>query len=571
MRLYSVEIEGYRSIKGKLNFVVDPKITVVLGANDHGKTNLLDALTHLNPEIIFKKDDDLSFDKVKYPKNFPSLTFKFKMDGGEEKEFKSFMENRLISHLSIKNSDESEERRVESEEKLADYISEIEKTKKEISVLESELPTLTEQMNANPQNQEISKTHREKESEVSIKREIVLNSQKKIDDLNSELEKLEEKSLGHAVTEFSVLKTAEDDDRELIDIVMRFKEEYESAIKKRNALREKADSTLAEIDELKKANKPTEAEALEKELVGIKKELGAAENDLTASRRRGILARKVSKYFEKNGELDLNLIKVPSVKVPSVPPTIEVKRVGVDGGIKMPEIKGVDEDIIYEFFRPKIPRVEIISPFSKVYDSVSRDKIEQNEYSFMRGIFYYAGLEREEWDEVFDRNHTSMKRLEEASKHLNTVLKESWSQGQDLDFELIHDSEKKNIDLVIKDPAVGNRYVPPSKRSSGFTHFFTLKTILRARETEAPARSYIWLFDEPGVHLHPEGQHDLLQVMETLGANNQVIYSTHSLFLINKNFPTRHRLLVKDETGTRMDGKPYSGQWRAAIEALGYA
>src|SRR5262249_25553165 len=44
---------------------------------------------------------------------------------------------------------------------------------------------------------------------------------------------------------------------------------------------------------------------------------------------------------------------------------------------------------------------------------------------------------------------------------------------------------------------------------------------------------------------------------------------THSIFLINKNHPTRHRLITKSGKGTQVDEKPFSGRWRAAIDALG--
>ncbi|MCB9492443.1 MAG: AAA family ATPase, partial [Dehalococcoidia bacterium] len=103
----------------------------------------------------------------------------------------------------------------------------------------------------------------------------------------------------------------------------------------------------------------------------------------------------------------------------------------------------------------------------------------------------------------------------------------------------------------------------------GFTHFFWLKTVLYAREQEQPAKSYIWLFDEPGVYLHPDGQHDLLKVLETLSSTNQVVYSTHSIFMLDKNHPSRHRLILKDADGTRIESKPYAGRWEPARQALG--
>jgi predicted ATP-dependent endonuclease of OLD family len=108
-----------------------------------------------------------------------------------------------------------------------------------------------------------------------------------------------------------------------------------------------------------------------------------------------------------------------------------------------------------------------------------------------------------------------------------------------------------------------------SKRSSGVTQFFTVSMILNARRSKFPANSYIYLFDEPGVYLHPQGQRDLLQVFEKLADENQIVYATHSLFLLNQNFPERHRLVFKDKDGTKIDQKPYQQNWKRATDALG--
>ena len=93
--------------------------------------------------------------------------------------------------------------------------------------------------------------------------------------------------------------------------------------------------------------------------------------------------------------------------------------------------------------------------------------------------------------------------------------------------------------------------------------------VLHARRRKHPANSYIFLFDEPGVFLHPQGQKDLIQGFEQLSTEEQVIYTTHSLFLLNQNFPERHRLIVRDKNGTNVDQKPYRANWRLATDALG--
>src|ERR1700722_18354334 len=57
MRLAKLSIKGYRSIKKEETLVTDERITILIGANDHGKSNLLDALCCLNDANQIKPDD----------------------------------------------------------------------------------------------------------------------------------------------------------------------------------------------------------------------------------------------------------------------------------------------------------------------------------------------------------------------------------------------------------------------------------------------------------------------------------------------------------------------------------
>jgi len=222
-----------------------------------------------------------------------------------------------------------------------------------------------------------------------------------------------------------------------------------------------------------------------------------------------------------------------------------------------------------EWVRTRVPRVELIHPQEELIDVATASTIESEQNDFMRGIFRYAGLKPEEWKTIFSQDDQTEKRLDTASAELNRTLRHAWTQGQKLRFKLSH--QGKEIHLRIDDPSVKKGYVRASRRSSGFTHFFALKTMLHAREQASEASSFLWLFDEPGIYLHPQGQYDLIQELETIAQSNQVVYSTHSIFLINKNYPTRHRLLIKTEGGTTIDQKPYVGQWQSAIESLGLA
>src|SRR5437867_10876795 len=83
MRLVRMEIEGYRSVAARIALHLDPNVTVILGANDHGKSNVLEALTHLNGDKKFDQERDLNWDRTDDPKNFPFLSFEFELDDAD--------------------------------------------------------------------------------------------------------------------------------------------------------------------------------------------------------------------------------------------------------------------------------------------------------------------------------------------------------------------------------------------------------------------------------------------------------------------------------------------------------
>lgn len=420
MRLAKVDIAGYRSISSPITLHLDPNITVILGANDHGKSNLLEALTHLNADKAFDADRDLNWDHVDNPTDFPSLSFEFALD---DKDRATLLE------------------------------------------LARELQTASETTSAHPPS-------------------------------------------APAVSAPAAPTTA--------------------------ATPTAADTTPPP------AVSPTAT-------VAVPAPPTAGESTTPEA--------PPPKPFT----------------LTDIPTTLRLTRRGIQGRITPSALIGLPKELASKFLESHVPRVELIRPQESVADGVGQADLKTEASEFMRGIFYYAGLDALNADPLFSQTDQTLMEIAKASTELNATLKKDWTQGFELQFQLLHDSKASQIVLRIKDPAVEGRLVRASQRSSGFTHFFSLKTVLYARQREHPANSYIFLFDEPGIYLHPTGQYDLLQVLDTIGRSNQSVYSTHSLFMLNKTFPARHRLIVKAGKGTRLDGKPYVERWGPAIEALGFS
>ncbi len=216
------------------------------------------------------------------------------------------------------------------------------------------------------------------------------------------------------------------------------------------------------------------------------------------------------------------------------------------------------------------PRVELfVPPTTNFLDKVSEKDLETPDYEFMQGLFRLAGI----WDirtKMFVQNEETSKVLAEASVKLTQILNDQWNQGKDLGWKLQHTGTNgDHIAIMIQDPSIDRRYTRPSVKSSGFRTYFLLSMIIYARTRGAANNSFIYLFDEPGTYLHPRAQLDLQKSFEAISDEAQLVYTTHSLFLINKNHPDRNKVINKTASGTVIDQKPFIKNWKSVRESLG--
>lgn len=254
-------------------------------------------------------------------------------------------------------------------------------------------------------------------------------------------------------------------------------------------------------------------------------------------------------------------------------PRVRFARMGIPGDLFLNGFPILSlPEAIQDWLVANLPRFELFEGFSGgLQDETDADSLKLPDSEFIQGIFYHAGIEQNEWKDIFTHSDVTTKRLAKASSVLNSHLQQMWGQGQQMTFKLQHKGEggKSTIELRVDDPAVENRVVRLSSKSTGVTHFFRLSMMLHARKMKNPANHYIFLFDEPGLHLHPLGERDLLRAFETLTESFQIIMVTHSLFMLNANYPERYRLVFMGEKGTEIDHKPYKSSWKLATDAFG--
>lgn len=155
--------------------------------------------------------------------------------------------------------------------------------------------------------------------------------------------------------------------------------------------------------------------------------------------------------------------------------------------------------------------------------------------------------------------------IKKAEQQVTDRLRKYWTQDATRQFHInvdrdvlrIHISDGTGVFDFPEDRSLGSRW---------FISFY----INFASRIEHHKENALLLFDEPGIHVHPKGQRDLLPIFEEIGAKYQLIYSTHLPFLINRNFPSRIRVVEKKQKlGTTVNNKPHSSRWKAIRSAVG--
>lgn len=147
-----------------------------------------------------------------------------------------------------------------------------------------------------------------------------------------------------------------------------------------------------------------------------------------------------------------------------------------------------------------------------------------------------------------------------------------WSQ--DRDFSLQVHKDAFHIVFTLKDKT-GQTYTF-DERSGGMQYFLSYFIQREAYRPKDSSRSEILLMDEPDAYLSSMGQQDLMRVFTRYAFPDdgkpaaQVMYVTHSPFLIDKNYPHRIRVLQKGlgEEGTRVVQKAATDKYEPLRSAF---
>jgi predicted ATPase len=174
--------------------------------------------------------------------------------------------------------------------------------------------------------------------------------------------------------------------------------------------------------------------------------------------------------------------------------------------------------------------------------------------------------------------------LEASSNSVTDQVFEYWTQNKQLSVEFrISEPETGAEPPLNEGPILRLRIhnqrhratVPFDERSRGFVWFFSFLAYFSELEDQRRRGGLILLLDEPGLNLHATAQRDLLRFIdERLAPHHQVIYTTHSPFMIQAGRLDRVRTVQDvDHEGTKISAEVFRTDSETVFPlqaALGY-
>lgn len=163
--------------------------------------------------------------------------------------------------------------------------------------------------------------------------------------------------------------------------------------------------------------------------------------------------------------------------------------------------------------------------------------------------------------------------LQSASAQLTEKFRKWWKQG---DYRFRFEADGDHFRIWVSDDRRPEE-VELENRSTGLQWFLSFYLVFLV-ESEGDHAGAILLLDEPGMSLHPLAQKDLSVFFDGLAVTNQLLYTTHSPFLVDADRLERARKVYVSEDGTTKatadlragdGGESQKGASYAVLAALG--
>jgi predicted ATP-dependent endonuclease of OLD family len=194
------------------------------------------------------------------------------------------------------------------------------------------------------------------------------------------------------------------------------------------------------------------------------------------------------------------------------------------------------------------------------------------DFKTMKNLFDLSGLDVEQLQAYESEGDKESKSIlcHQSSTDITGAINKYWVQRR---YTVTFDVDGRILTVYVHDN-VNPSPVALYDRGKGFRWYFSFYVNFNA-ETKDELKDCVLLLDEPGLHLHASAQEDLLRVIEKLSQKNQIIYTTHSPFMIYKDKLETVHTVNEDKTKESTISAKYWGSDKDTLFplrlALGYS
>lgn len=522
MKLLRFRVKNFRSVEDS-GWIETSEVTTLIGTNESGKTNLLIPLWKLNPA----KDGEIN-PITDYPrKNYNEIRSLEEKPVFIEAQFQ--INSQLISEvIEITKAKKDEVDTVSISRQFDDmYIVDFPNENKhrtiEKEIIDRNLDLMTQEV--------LSITNADKIEEIKEGLLTILSRIK--EKLNTFNAKIGKKEVEEVRNVFSVGIT------KIIPQVHEDNSNEEAGKDEENE--ESTDLTLQE-NVVIPAHIKDEISRLSKTLDEIYEDFNRAfPSSFKAARQKVLNSLPRFVYYSNYGNLD------SEIYLPHVIENMERDDLGTKEQAKARTLK-----VLFEFVNLQPQEILELGQENLTQIQLAQAKLEQSsksqqskpQQSTQAQQSTQVDLTEEELKKISENKKERDILLQSASTSLTRKFREWWKQG---DYRFRFQADGNHFRIWVSDDRRPED-IELESRSTGLQWFLSFYLIFLV-ESQDSHDGAILLLDEPGLSLHPIAQRDLSRFFDNLSKNNQLLYTTHSPFMVDPDHLDRVKVVYINDKG----------------------
>jgi len=248
----------------------------------------------------------------------------------------------------------------------------------------------------------------------------------------------------------------------------------------------------------------------------------------------------------------------------------------------MPEIDQELNENVLEYLESSLPKFiyfdnyDVLRNTIDIVDFIQKNKNDpgKKELRMTKCLFDFVGLDLDllsDLDptkdgvtpEIKTKNATERRiRCNAAANRMTSEFSEWWKQRR---HKFQYNIDSNQFEIFVSDN-FDDAEIELEERSAGFQYFFSFFIVFLVESKQKYSNS-ILLLDEPGLHYHGSFQLELIDFLKKLSKTNQLMYTTHSPFMVDsKRLDTIKSVYEDKDTGYTKVAN--DGEWPNDMDAL---